>query len=198
MPIEPVTESPYQLFHQWFHEAEEREPKYPNAMTLATTTLDSGQPDVRVVLLKGIDERGPVFYTNYESAKGNQLLGIGRAALCFYWKSLDRQVRFRGKVEPVSPEEADAYFATRPRESQIGAWASNQSHEITGRAELLDRFREYEAQYQDTGVPRPPHWSGFRLLPDEIEFWQEGDFRLHDRLLYKRDGDRWRTVILAP
>jgi pyridoxamine 5'-phosphate oxidase len=169
----------------------------PTAMSLATVGAD-GQPSLRVVLLKGVDDRGFVFYTNYESRKGRELLAHPQAALCFHWQPLARQVRVEGHAEPVPPEEADAYFATRARLSQIGAWASKQSRPLASDAELEARVREVEERFAGRDVPRPPYWSGFRLRPERIEFWRNRDFRLHERLLYERDGDRWRVQQLFP
>jgi len=188
---------PYELFDEWFKTAAEKELHEPNAMALATADA-AGMPSVRMVLLKGVDPRGFVFYTNYESRKGTQLLANRQAALCFHWKSLKRQVRVEGAIELVTPEEADAYFATRPRTSQIGAWASQQSRPLEGRLELEKRVALYTAKFGVGKVPRPPHWSGFRVLPQRIEFWEDRPFRLHDRLVYHRDGERWWTERLYP
>jgi pyridoxamine 5'-phosphate oxidase len=188
---------PYELFDEWFQAASAKEPNDANAMTLATVDA-SGQPSARMVLLKGTDARGFVFYTNYESRKGRQLLAVPKAALCFHWKSLRRQVRIEGAVEPVDPAEADAYFATRPRTSQIGAWASEQSRPLEGRFVLEKRIAQFTAKFGIGAVPRPPHWSGFRVIPELIEFWEDRPFRLHDRLVYHRDGTSWRTERLFP
>lgn len=194
----PVLANPHDLFRTWFAQAQQLGMTYPNSISLATIGED-GHPDVRIVLLKGHDDRGFVFYTNFQGAKGRQLLAHPAAAICFWWEPLGQQVRARGPVRPVTEEEADAYFASRPRLSQIGAWASNQSSEITGRQALMDRVQQIEEQYKEKAVPRPPHWSGFRLMPQEIEFWKEGEFRLHDRLVYSADGQGgWKTKWLAP
>ncbi len=196
MSITP-TSDPLDLFRAWFDAAKGREPAEPNAVALATVAPD-GRPSLRMVLLKGADARGFVFYTNYESRKGRELLATQRAALCFYWKSLKRQVRIEGPAAPVENEEADAYFASRDRGSQLGAWASLQSRPMGGKIELMGRVAKFTAQFGIAGVPRPPHWSGFRIRHERLEFWQEGRFRLHDRLVYERDGAGWRTEVLFP
>jgi pyridoxamine 5'-phosphate oxidase len=188
---------PITLFSSWLEDAKAGEVNDPTAMALATVDPD-GLPDVRMVLLKGHDQRGFVFYTNFESAKGRELIATPKAALLFHWKSLRRQVRVRGPVSEVTPEEADAYFASRPRDSRIGAWASDQSRPLEGRFALERRVAEYALKFGLGEVPRPPHWSGFRVTPAEIEFWKDGAFRLHDRMLYRRDGDRWETTRLYP
>ena len=200
---EQTPDDPIGLFSDWLREAEAKEINDPTALALATVGAD-GMPSCRMVLLKGHDERGFVFYTNYESRKGSQLLACSKAAMLFHWKSLRRQVRIEGPVEQVSSEEADTYFASRPRQSQIGAWASDQSRPLEGRFELEKRIAVFAAKHAIGKVPRPPHWSGFRVLPRLIEFWQDGAFRLHDRLVYHRyleagDGDQaWRTERLFP
>jgi pyridoxamine 5'-phosphate oxidase len=169
----------------------------PTAFSLATVGAD-GQPSVRIVLLKGCDQRGFVFYTNYESRKGRELLANRKAAMCFHWQALARQVRVEGSVELVSDAEADAYFASRARGSQIGAWASKQSAPVESHETLEERVRESEARFAGKDVPRPPHWSGFRLVPQRIEFWHGMPSRLHERELYVRDSEGWRTQTLYP
>jgi pyridoxamine 5'-phosphate oxidase len=188
---------PFELFDEWFKAATAGESADPNAMALATVGAD-GMPSLRMVLLKGVDAGGFVFYTNYESRKGRQLLAHPMAALCFHWKSQRRQVRIEGNVEQVAPKDADAYFATRARTSQIGAWASQQSRPLTSRFELEKRVARFTARFGIGAVPRPPHWSGFRVVPQLIEFWEERPFRLHDRLVYHRYEGEWRTERLYP
>lgn len=188
---------PFGLFETWLGEAGESEVNDHNAMSLSTVGAD-GMPSSRMVLLKGLDARGFVFYTNFESRKGEQLKANMKAALLFHWKSLRRSVRIEGEVEVVTDEEADAYFASRPRQSQIGAWASQQSRPLEGRFELEKRVAVYAAKHAVGKVPRPDYWSGFRVLPRRIEFWQDGAFRLHDRLVYNRKGEDWSTERLYP
>ena len=193
-----VTEDPIGAFKRWLAEAEKSEPDVPNAMTLATADA-SGQPTARMVLLKGVDERGFVFYTNLESRKGVHLHDNPRACLLFHWKTLLRQVNIQGAVTPVSPEEADTYFASRDRGSQIGAWASRQSRPLEGRFELEKRVAQFAAKFHVGRVPRPDFWSGFRVAPERIEFWEDGRFRLHDRTVFHRqDGGGWRVERLFP
>ena len=189
---------PFALFADWLQEATKNEPNDPNAMALATVD-ETGMPDVRMVLLKGFDQDGFVFYTNLESQKGRQLATTPKAALCFHWKSLRRQVRLRGAVQPVSPEEADAYFQTRPRLSRIGAWASEQSRPLESRFALEKAVALYTARHAAGIIPRPPHWSGFRIAPHSFEFWRDGAFRLHDRVRFTRATDGgWARETLYP
>jgi pyridoxamine 5'-phosphate oxidase len=192
-------DEPLRLFSAWFEEAVRQEPADPNAMALATVDAD-GLPNVRMVLLKGVDERGFVFYTNRDSTKGRELERAPRAALVFHWKSLARQARVRGAVEPVTEAEADAYFATRPRLAQIGAWASRQSAPLESRLAFEKAVALYTAKYLVGPVPRPPFWSGFRLVPQAIEFWHDRPFRLHDRVEFRRAGPgaAWTKTRLYP
>ena len=189
---------PLSLFEEWFAEADAAEPNDPNAMALATAGAN-GQPHVRMVLLKGHDPNGFVFYTNEQSAKGAQLRENARAALLFHWKSLRRQVRVEGSVERVADADADTYFATRSRDSQLGAWASDQSRPLDSRETFEKRFEDLSGRFDGKDVPRPPHWGGYRVNPDTIEFWTDRAHRLHERRLFTRsaDGD-WSEGLLYP
>ncbi|GAA4107969.1 pyridoxamine 5'-phosphate oxidase [Aminobacter aganoensis] len=189
---------PYRLFAAWLKDATTSEPNDPNAVALATVDTD-GLPDVRMVLLKGFDEQGFVFYTNFESAKGREILATMKAAMCFHWKSLRRQVRVRGPVEIVTDAEADAYFASRPRGSRIGAWASKQSRPLESRFALEKAVAEYTARHAIGEIPRPAHWSGFRIRPSQIEFWHDRPFRLHDRIVFTANAKgEWDKDRLYP
>jgi len=188
---------PFALFDAWFAEALSKEPNDANAMALATVDAE-GLPDVRMVLLKGVDAGGFVFYTNLESAKGRQLAAQPKAALLFHWKSLRRQVRVRGTVTPTTPEEADAYFATRARPAQLGAWASEQSRTLPDRLALERRIAEAGLRFGLGKPPRPPHWSGFRVAPESFEFWRDRPFRLHERLVFEPAEGGWTTRRLFP
>ncbi len=192
-------DDPFALFAKWLKEAEKTEPSDHNAMSLASVDAD-GMPNVRMVLLKHFDERGFVFYTNLESQKGAEILGHTKAALCFYWKSMSRQIRIRGNVSVVSDEEADAYHALRARRSQIGAWASRQSKPLESRFALEKAVAKYAVKYAIGSVPRPKYWSGLRVEPIYIEFWYNRPFRLHDRIAFQRDtaGDGWSKTRLYP
>jgi pyridoxamine 5'-phosphate oxidase len=192
-----MADDPHKLFEEWFAEARLSEPNDPNAVALATGTPD-GRPSLRMVLLKGHDQRGFVFYTNLDSRKGGELGANPHAALLFHWKSLRRQVRIEGAVEPVSQAEADAYFATRSRDSQLGAWASDQSRPLAERALFESRFEEVRVRFEGGDVPRPPRWSGFRVLPRQIEFWNDRAHRLHERRLFVRMDDGWSEGLLYP
>lgn len=192
-----MTDDPIARFSAWLAEAEASEPNDPNAMALATADAN-GQPSVRMVLLKGLSAAGFVFYTNQESRKALDLRTVARAGLLFHWKALRRQVRVEGAISPVSEGEADVYFASRGRISQLGAWASDQSRPLDSRATLDARLAEVTARFEGQDVPRPPHWSGYRVAPERIEFWQDGAHRLHDREVYERAGDGWRIGRLFP
>ena len=196
--VGPLVTDPFAKFREWMAEAAASEPVDPNAMTVATATSD-GRPSARTVLLKDVDARGFVFYTNQESRKSADLAANRHVALLFHWKSLARQIRIEGVVEPVTDAEADAYFASRPRISRLGAWASDQSRPLDERLTLERRLAEYEAKYPGEDIPRPPYWSGYRVLPSSFEFWQNMQFRLHDRTVYSRAADGgWAIGKLFP
>ena len=192
-----MADDPFTLFDSWFAEAKTSEPNDPDAMALATADAD-GHPSVRMVLLKGHDERGFVFYTNLDSRKGGELAANPSVALLFHWKSLRRQVRIEGPVSAVSEVEANAYFASRGRTSRIGAWASDQSRPLDRRETFVERVAEVGRRFEGEEVPRPPRWSGFRVTPKAIEFWEDGEHRLHHRRLFTRDGERWSEGLLYP
>lgn len=192
-----MTDDPFALFDEWYARARETELNDSNAMALATADA-AGHPSVRMVLLKGHGADGFVFYTNYEGRKGGELLANPKAALLFHWKSLRRQIRIEGAVEPVDDATADAYFASRSRDSQLGAWASDQSRPLAERAVFEARFADVEARFADIQVPRPPHWSGFRVVPQRIEFWEDRDHRLHHRRVFTRAGTGWNEGLLYP
>lgn len=188
---------PFALFDSWYDEARATELNDGNAMALATADA-RGRPAVRMVLLKGHGPDGFVFYTNFEGRKAGELLENPHAALLFHWKSLRRQIRVEGPVEPVDDHEADAYFASRGRDSQLGAWASDQSRPLPSRDVFMNRYDEMRARFEGGAVPRPPHWSGFRVIPETIEFWQDREHRLHERRVFTRDGDGWTEGLLYP
>ena len=192
MSIDPIAR-----FSDWLREAESTEPNDPNAVALATVDA-AGQPSVRMVLLKGLSAEGFVFYTNQQGRKAADLAANARAGLLFHWKTLRRQVRIEGAVTIVSDVEADAYFATRGRTSKLGAWASDQSRPLADRATLEARLAEVTARFEGGDVPRPPHWSGYRVAPERIEFWWDGEHRLHNRELFLRDGSGWTTSLMYP
>lgn len=193
----PQAADPFAHFAEWMREATESEPSDPNAMIVVTATPD-GRPSARAILLKGVDDRGFVWYTNKESRKADELAANDRIFLLFYWKSLGRQIRIEGTVEHVTDAEADAYYATRPRISRLGAWASQQSRPLADRAELEQRLAELEARYPGEDIPRPPYWSGYRVIPESFEFWQAMPFRLHDRTTYTRAPGGWTVGKLFP
>ena len=191
-------DNPIDLFKKWFSEAEKSEINDPNAVAVATSDKDN-QPNVRMVLLKGLNEKGFVFYTNFKSKKGEELKGNKKASMCFHWKSLRRQVRILGKVEEVTSKEADNYYYTRPYKNRIGAWASSQSQVLSKRETFINKIKEFEKKFPDqNNVPRPPNWSGWRLIPNQIEFWLDGEGRIHERLNYKKSDNKWNKELLYP
>lgn len=193
-----VSVSPFEQFKHWFDEAVSSQILEPNAMTLATVGAN-GRPSARIVLLKGFDERGFVFFTNYESRKGNEMAQYPNAALLFCWLELERQIRIEGKIEKISREDSEAYFVSRPKGSQIGAWVSPQSQVISDRSVLEKKQADLEEEYKDAPVlPLPPNWGGYVLRPDYFEFWQGRESRLHDRIAYEQNGDNWKVIRLAP
>jgi pyridoxamine 5'-phosphate oxidase len=197
LELESLPSDPVVLFRRWYADAENAGIHLPNAIALATATA-GGRPSLRHVLLRGIEDRGFVFYTNHGSRKGIELAENPRAAFSIYWRELDRQISVTGDVAKVSDEESAAYFATRPREARLGAWASRQSHELGSREELLERFAAFDAEYPDDAVPRPSFWGGYRIDPITVEFWHGRQHRLHDRFLYERTGDDWTIRRLSP
>jgi pyridoxamine 5'-phosphate oxidase len=188
---------PFSLFEQWYAQARETEINDSNAMALATADA-RGRPSVRMVLLKGHGRDGFIFYTNFDGRKAGELLENPHAALLFHWKSARRQIRIEGSVGPVDDATADAYFATRSRDSQLGAWASDQSRPLPARAVFMERYEEVRQRFEGGAVPRPPYWGGFRLIPQSIEYWQDREHRLHERRLFTRDGDEWTEGLLYP
>ncbi|MAW54551.1 MAG: pyridoxamine 5'-phosphate oxidase [Rhodospirillaceae bacterium] len=196
MPTE-YKKSPVSHFNEWFEDAKQSESVLPEAMSVASVGPD-GRPSTRMVLLKQVDEAGFVFYTNLQSRKGDEISTNAHVALLFHWKSLKRQIRIEGLSEPVTDAEADAYFASRDRGAQIGAWASDQSRVMTGRFDLEKRVAQFTAKFGVSKIERPPFWSGFRVVPNRLEFWSDGHFRLHERLIYLKDGEDWRTERLFP
>jgi len=192
-----LAETPFRQFDKWFSEAIEAELPQPEAMTLAAAS-SSGSPSARIVLLKSFDDRGFVFFTNYESRKSRELSSNPRVALVFFWSALERQVRIEGTIERIPESESDLYFATRPRGSQLGAWVSEQSSVIPARAVLEQRLEQLIREHDGADIPRPPFWGGWRVVPSSIEFWQGRADRLHDRLVYRRDDQRWRIERLSP
>ncbi len=191
-------ENPIDLFTKWFSKAKETEINDPNAVAVATSDKNN-QPNVRMVLLKGLNDNGFIFYTNLNSKKGDELKNNLKASMCFHWKSLRRQVRVLGKVEAVTSKEADDYYNSRPYKNKIGAWASSQSQVLDKRETFLKKIKEFEKKYPDQNkVPRPPHWSGWRLIPNEIEFWLDGEGRIHERMNYKKINSKWSKELLYP
>jgi len=192
-----ITNNPYQQFETWFEEAVNAQLLDPYAMSVTTVSND-GQPSTRIVYLRGISEKGFKFYSNYNSQKGHDLLVNNKVALNFFWGELERQIRIEGEVEKLSEQESDTYFDARPRESKIGAWASNQSETIKNRSELEDKVVFYEGKFKDTDVPRPPHWGGYIVKPTKVEFWQGRPNRLHDRIVFMKENDEWKISRVSP
>jgi pyridoxamine 5'-phosphate oxidase len=193
-----LSPNPFEQFHHWFKEAEVKSAmKFPNSMSLATVDA-TGRPSVRIVLLKGASENGFVFFSNYESRKGAELEFNPQASLCFFWDSLGRQVRIEGLVEKISTKESEEYFHSRPRESQIGAWASKQSRPIESRKKLEEEFQRLSKEFYGKEIPMPEFWGGYRMVPEKLEFWQLGEHRLHDRFVYFREGEKWKIERLSP
>ncbi len=188
---------PYELFAKWYAQAVEQEPNDPNAVAVATADKE-GKPHARMMLMKGYDTDGFLFFTNLESNKGVEILANPHVALCFHWKSLLKQIRIEGPVRQVDDEEADSYFNSRPRGSKIGAWASLQSRVVQSREEFEARYKQFQNDFEDKDIPRPPNWTGFRLVPERIEFWQQQEYRLHRRILYKKEGEAWAQEMLYP
>ncbi len=197
LDLPDLAPEPIAMFRRWLHDTTLAGVHEPNAMTVATTSAE-GRPSVRMVLLKGLDDRGFVFYTNYASRKARDLEAVPTASLLFPWHDLQRQVRVEGTASRVSEEESRDYFAARPRDAQLGAWASPQSEEVASRAQLQDAYQEMETRFADQDVPLPPYWGGYRVRPDVVEFWQGRRGRMHDRLVYRREGEGWRILRLAP
>ena len=191
-------DNPIDLFKNWFSEAEKSEINDPNAVAVATADKKN-QPNVRMVLLKGLSDKGFVFYTNFNSKKGEELKNNFKSSMCFHWKSLRRQVRVLGTVEEVTASEADEYYNSRPYKNKIGAWASDQSKQLEQREIFLKKIKEFEKKYKEQdSIPRPPHWSGWRIIPKEIEFWLDGEGRIHERLLYVKENENWKKKLLYP
>ena len=190
-------DNPVELFKKWFNKATQTEINDPNAVAVATAD-ENNQPSVRMVLLKGLNDKGFVFYTNFNSKKGAELKKNKKASMCFHWKSLRRQVRITGLVEEVSNKEADDYYNSRPYKNKIGAWASSQSDVLDKREDFLEKIEKFKKKYPDENVPRPPHWSGWRLMPNEVEFWLDGEGRIHERLNYIKSSGKWKKILLYP
>ena len=189
--------NPIDLFKKWFEKAKETEINDPNALAVATSNKNN-QPNVRMVLLKGLSDKGFVFYTNFNSKKGSDLKINKKSSMCFHWKSIRRQVRIVGEVEKVTDKEADDYYNSRPYKNKIGAWASSQSEILDKRDDFIEKIKTYEKKYPSNNVPRPPHWSGWRLMPSQIEFWLDGEGRIHERLNYKKENGSWKKELLYP